>query len=225
MSESPQKLAASNPRLQAKDQVFPYTLELGATAFNDRQVDDHVAILTAAQEPQIAFAGRSNVGKSSLLNALAGRKNLARTSSTPGKTRSVNFYRVEPGPFTLTDLPGYGYARCSQGERAFWGKLIEHYLSSTPHLRGLALLLDCRLDPQKLDRDLADYARTKGVPLLPVLTKADKCTQNEQSARRKQWTTLLDGQAPLVVSSSTRRGIAALWDAVMELINAEPKNS
>lgn len=209
------------PRPDTKDQTFPYTLELGATAFNPKQVDDYVAVLTAASDPQIAFAGRSNVGKSSLLNALGGRKNLARISATPGKTRSVNFYRVTPGPFVLTDLPGYGYARCSQTERLFWSRLIEHYLSTTPDLKGLALLLDCRLDPQKLDRDLADYARSRNIPLIPVLTKADKCTRNDQANRRRQWANLLDGQAPLVVSSTTRSGIAELWAAIAAMVQLE----
>lgn len=204
---------------QPKDVVFPYTLELAATAFNMAQVDDHVATLTPINEAQVAFAGRSNVGKSSLLNALAGRKNLARISSTPGKTRSVNFYRVLPDGFTLTDLPGYGYAKCSQTERQFWARLIEHYVSNSPGLRGLTLLLDCRLDPQKLDRDLADYAQNRGIPLIPVLTKADKCTQVEQAHRRKQWGVLLGGQLPHVVSSEKRRGLAPLWDAIVKLVN------
>lgn len=205
---------------QPKDVVFPYTLELAATAFNMAQVDDHVATLTPVNEAQIAFAGRSNVGKSSLLNALAGRKNLARISSTPGKTRSVNFYRVLPNGFTLTDLPGYGYAKCSQTERQFWAKLIEHYVTTSPGLRGLTLLLDCRLEPQKLDRDLADYARNRGISLLPVLTKADKCTQLEQATRCRQWGVLLDGQLPLVVSSEKRRGLAPLWDAIIKMAGA-----
>lgn len=209
---------SKNSKEQPKDVVFPYTLELSATAFNLAQVDDHVATLTPVNEAQIAFAGRSNVGKSSLLNALAGRKNLARISSTPGKTRSVNFYRVMPTGFTLTDLPGYGYAKCSQGERQFWAKLIEHYVTTSPGLRGLTLLLDCRLEPQKLDRELADYARNRGIPLLPVLTKADKCTQVEQSTRRKQWGVILDGHLPLVVSSEKRRGLGPLWDAIIKLV-------
>lgn len=199
-----------------------YELELEVTAFNAPQVDVHLAVLAERVEAQIAFAGRSNVGKSSLLNALGGRKNLARISSTPGKTRSVNFYHVTPGDYTLADLPGYGYARCSQGERQSWAKLINHYLTTAPGLRGLALLLDCRLDPQQLDRDLANYARDHGITLMPILTKADKCTQTEQATRRKQWAAILDGVAPHVVSAVNRRGIEALRVAINTMMGVGP---
>ena len=144
-------------------------------------------MLEQRQEAQIALAGRSNVGKSSLVNALARRKQLAKISATPGKTRSINFYRVAPDGFSLVDLPGYGYAKCSQEERKSWAKLIEYYLTNTPTLKALALLLDCRIPPQALDRDLADFARGHGIPLLPVLTKADKCTQVERSKRQRLW--------------------------------------
>jgi len=198
-----------------------FSLELEATAFNTAQIDAQLALLSGRAEPQIAFAGRSNVGKSSLINALAGRKNLAKTSSTPGKTRSANFYRavnsVTGASFTLTDLPGYGYARCSQAERRAWAGLIEYYLSRSSDVRAVALLLDCRLEPQRLDIELADFARGRGLLLLPVLTKADKCSQLVQAARRRAWAALLDGEAPLVVSSSTRRGIAGLWEKMAAL--------
>ena len=194
--------------------VFP-TLELEATTFNATQLTAHLLKLEARGEPQIAFAGRSNVGKSSLINALAGRKSLAKTSATPGKTRSVNFYRAASACFTLADLPGYGYARCSKAERTLWAKLIEHYLTSARTLRAVALLLDCRLDPQRLDRELANYVRGLNLTLLPVLTKADKCTQAMQADRQRQWALLLDGTRPLVVSSASRRGIDTLWKAML----------
>jgi len=155
----------------------PPTLTLEATTFNKPQLQEQLSVLEQRQEAQIALAGRSNVGKSSLVNALARRKQLAKISATPGKTRSINFYRVAPDGFSLVDLPGYGYAKCSQEERKSWAKLIEYYLTNTPTLKALALLLDCRIPPQALDRDLADFARGHGIPLLPVLTKADKCTQ------------------------------------------------
>ena len=120
--------------------------------------------LTAHPEAQIALAGRSNVGKSSLVNALAGRKKLAKVSSTPGKTRSVNFYLVEPLRFYLVDLPGYGYARASHSEREKWAKLLERYLTECASLKALALLLDCRLPPQQLDLNLASFAQVMGCP-------------------------------------------------------------
>lgn len=151
--------------------------------------------LVCRPEPQIALAGRSNVGKSSLINALAGRKKLAKVSSTPGKTRSVNFYKVEPYAFYLVDLPGYGYARASHAERQKWAHLLEQYLADCTSLKALALLLDCRLPPQKIDLELASFARQCGLPLLPVLTKADKCKQQERALRQKAWQDLL-AQSP-----------------------------
>ena len=126
----------------------PPTLTLEATTFNKPQLQEQLSVLEQRQEAQIALAGRSNVGKSSLVNALARRKQLAKISATPGKTRSINFYRVAPDGFSLVDLPGYGYAKCSQEERKSWAKLIEYYLTNTPTLKALALLLDCRIPPR-----------------------------------------------------------------------------
>ena len=190
---------------------FPF-LTLEATTFNKEQLQTQLDILEARGAAQIALAGRSNVGKSSLVNALARRKQLAKISSTPGKTRSINFYAVEPGGFSLVDLPGYGYARCSHEERKSWAKLIEYYLTGCTRLKALALLLDCRIPPQALDRELADFARGHGLPLLPVLTKADKCSQLERAKRQKEWSVLLDGVQPLAVSSKEMRGISTLWE-------------
>ncbi len=188
---------------------FSVNLRLEATTFNAQQLDDHLDTLKNHDDAQVAFAGRSNVGKSSLINALAGRKGLATTSSTPGKTRSVNFYRA-PG-FVLADLPGYGYARCSQQERAAWAKLIDHYFRTARNLRAVVLLLDCRLTPQRLDRELADYALARNLPLLLVLTKIDKCKQTVIAERCHEWARLANGVVPLTVSSVTRRGIESLW--------------
>ncbi len=132
--------------------------------------------------PQLALAGRSNVGKSSLLNRLAGRKNLAKTSATPGKTRSLNFYRVEPENFYLVDLPGYGYARCSKTERQKWGELINRYLYKNTRLFGVVALLDSRIPPQPIDLELISFITQQGINVIPVLTKADKCKQPGRSA-------------------------------------------
>lgn len=169
--------------------------------------------LLALTEPQIALAGRSNVGKSSLVNALAGRKKLAKVSATPGKTRSVNFYKVEPLGFYLVDLPGYGYARASHEERRKWATLLEHYLSTNSNLKALALLLDCRLPPQKIDLELSAFARSCSLSILPVLTKVDKCNQRERSARQKEWQDLI-GSRPVLTSSSSRLGMTELWQAL-----------
>ena len=171
--------------------------------------------LISLAEPQIALAGRSNVGKSSLINALAGRKKLAKVSATPGKTRSVNYYKVTPHDFYLVDLPGYGYARASHSEREKWAHLLERYLVECRSLKALALLLDSRLEPQALDKNLASFARTNGLNIVPVLTKADKCSQRERANRQNEWQELL-GTRPVATSSSNRYGIDNLWRVLVE---------
>ena len=169
---------------------------------------------------QIALAGRSNVGKSSLINAMARRRALAKVSSTPGKTRSVNYYAVKPWGFYLVDLPGYGYARASHEERRKWASLLERYLKECRELVCLVLLVDGRLPPQKLDVQLAEYARSIGLRVLPVLTKADKCKQREIGARRSEWQRIL-GVAPIATSSASKLGMKALWQAVCREMDVE----
>lgn len=171
--------------------------------------------------PQVAMAGRSNVGKSSLINRLAGRKKLAKISSTPGKTRSLNFYKVRPGDFYLVDLPGYGYARTSKVERAKWAKLIDAYIRDNEWLTAVAVLLDSRLPPQKIDMELVSYLRDSGIPVIPVLTKADKTKQRDREKVRKQWMPLLDGTKPMVTSSQTGAGIDRLWTALRTAVGVE----
>src|SRR6476646_3190528 len=118
--------------------------------------------------PEIAFAGRSNVGKSSLLNSLVRRKSFARVSRTPGRTREINFFRINNG-FVLVDLPGYGYARISKEQKAGWKPLIESYLRRTSHLRGIVLLLDIRREPSDDDRAMLDFLAEMEVPTLIAL--------------------------------------------------------
>lgn len=187
------------------------TLSLEATAYNKSQ-------LVFAKSPQVAFAGRSNVGKSSLINALAGRRQLAKTSSTPGKTRSINYYRMRPLEAFLVDLPGYGYARCSQEERKAWAKLLEFYLAETPGLKGMALLLDARHEPQAIDKNLALYAQGLRLPIIPILTKADKCTKRELQTCINAWNRLLAGTPLLVTSAQKKDGVDKVWEAVLGLI-------
>jgi GTP-binding protein len=171
--------------------------------------------------PQLALAGRSNVGKSSLLNKLTGRKNLAKTSSTPGKTRSLNFYKVTPEEFYLVDLPGYGYARCSKTERDKWAALISRYLQKNPWLVGVVALLDSRLPPQALDIDLITYIRSQGLEVFPVLTKADKCKQPVRHANQAAWQRLLGMQKPpLLISSHSGMNIDKLWQFFLEKLSA-----
>ncbi len=189
-------------------------LILETTAYTFEQIINH-------DKTQIALAGRSNVGKSSLVNALAGRKSLAKISATPGKTRSLNFYHVVPEDFYVVDLPGYGYARCSKEERNAWGKLMQRYLLSCQSLRALAVLLDCRLPPQKIDLQLVEFAQGNNIPLLPVLTKADKCKLRERHEKQKMWAGYLRGVVPIVTSSSSRLGLDSLWQAFRDVANEE----
>lgn len=194
---------------EKKSQPAP-TLELLATLYTLDQLKSYVH-----DKPQIALAGRSNVGKSSLINALARRKKLAKVSSEPGKTRSVNLFEVKPDGFCLTDLPGYGYARRGHEERRSWAELIQLYLEKTPTLRALALLVDCRIPTQESDRVMADFAKAHGMPIIVVLTKADKCTMKEKATQQKAWKKFT-GTDPVVVSSMTKQGIDELWARLRE---------
>lgn len=151
------------------------------------------------------------MGKSSLTNALARRKQLVKISATPGKTRSINFYRVTPDGFSPVDPPGHGYTKCSQEERKSWAKLTECHLMNIPTLKALALLLDYRIPPQASDRDLADFVYRYGTPPLPVLTKADKCMQVERSKRQQERSRLLNGIMLLPVPFKDIRGVDTLW--------------
>ncbi|BDV01095.1 putative GTP-binding protein EngB [Thermodesulfomicrobium sp. WS] len=190
------------------------TLTLESTIYTPRQMQ-------LPDAPQLALAGRSNVGKSSLINALAGRRTLAKTSSTPGKTRSINLYRVTPGDFYLADLPGYGYARASHADRDAWARLIHAYLTDNPHLRALVVLLDSRLAPQQLDMDLVAYAQEHHIPLLPVLTKVDKTSLKERAQVARRWADILGTpEPPLAVSSRTGLGIAHLWRSIERFVLA-----
>lgn len=191
---------------------------MAETSGRQRSLVLETTAYTRAQLPQIgaaqiALAGRSNVGKSSLINALGRRRNLAKTSATPGKTRSINYYRVEPDGFYLVDLPGYGYARASHGERQAWARLLEDYLTANRDMHCLLLLLDCRLPPQKPDLDLVAWARSFGLEILPALTKADKCNQRERANAVSGWQDRI-GRKPIVTSSQTRLGLDSLWQAI-----------
>ncbi|MEG2172566.1 MAG: ribosome biogenesis GTP-binding protein YihA/YsxC [Desulfovibrionaceae bacterium] len=190
------------------------TLILETTAYTLEQ-------LAHLEQDQVALAGRSNVGKSSLVNALAGRKALAKVSASPGKTRSINFYKVSTEDFFVVDLPGYGYARCSKEERNKWAKLLERYLVTCTHLKALALLLDCRLPPQNIDVALAQFAQAHDLPLLPILTKADKCNQRERNDQQRVWKGLLGGLTPIITSARDKQGITDLWTALHGAVYGE----
>ena len=173
--------------------------------------------------PEIAFAGRSNVGKSSLLNALVQRKAFARVSRTPGRTREINFFRVN-NVFTLVDLPGYGYAKISKDRKAAWKPLIASYMQHSPYLRGVVQLLDVRHDPTEDDRVMLDFLADLGVPTLLALTKVDKLSR---TARAKRITELcaaygVDEDQVIPFSAHENIGRDELADALMQLLNAGP---
>jgi GTP-binding protein len=172
--------------------------------------------------PEVAFAGRSNVGKSSLLNRLVGRKKLARVSNTPGRTREVNFFKVN-GTFVLVDLPGYGYARISKEQRAAWRPLIESYLSGSPQLRGIVHLLDARHDPTPEDVEMLNFLADLGVPTIVVLTKIDKLTTAQTTARVRgiSLSLELDSEQVIPFSATTGLGRDDLAEAIESLL-AQP---
>ena len=172
--------------------------------------------------PEIAFAGRSNVGKSSLLNRLIHRKKMARVSNTPGRTREVNFFRVN-NAFILVDLPGYGYARVSKEQRAEWRPLIEGFMRSSEQLRGIVLLLDVRHDPTNDDRQMLDFLSEIGVPTIVVLTKMDKLTAKQRTERvfTIARDLALDAEQVIPFSAVTGEGRNDLAEAVESLL-AQP---
>ena len=169
--------------------------------------------------PEVAFAGRSNVGKSSLLNALVRRNAIARVSKTPGRTREINFFEVN-GEFLLVDLPGYGYARVSKAARAAWRPLIEGYLHGTSALRGLVLLLDVRRDPTPEDEQMLGFLAERGIPVLVAITKIDKLTARAAAERVEQLTSMLGLEPDQVVpfSAVTGAGRDELAAAVVDLV-------
>jgi GTP-binding protein len=171
--------------------------------------------------PEIAFAGRSNVGKSSLINTLVGRRGLARTSQTPGKTQLVQFYRVD-GRFSLVDLPGYGYARAPQKMRRRWGIAMERYLSERRTLRLVVLLLDMRRIPSRLDLELKSWLDQMAIPTCYALTKADKISRGKRSWQIHQVSQTLGIPSEHLIpfSARTREGRPALWGRILEAVRA-----
>ena len=161
--------------------------------------------------PEIAFLGRSNVGKSSLLNALTGQRKLAFTSNTPGRTQTINFYRVD-GTFYFVDFPGYGYARVPQAFLAEWKKLIEAYLENRETLRLSCLILDARRGWMDKDLDLKRWLDNQGRPYLVVATKVDKLNQSE--LQRGLRAIRQEGVEPLPFSALTGRGVREIWQAI-----------
>lgn len=173
--------------------------------------------------PEIAFAGKSNVGKSSLLNAMLNRKALARTSSQPGKTQTINFYGVQD-TFVFVDLPGYGYAKVSKEERERWGKLIEGYLEKRPHLQKIILLIDIRHEVGKNDKMMYDWIKHYHNEVIVVATKADKI---KRSQLQKQLSVIRKGlqltanDKLIAFSSETKQGKEELWQLIEQVNDNE----
>lgn len=163
---------------------------------------------------QIAVAGHSNVGKSSLLNALFGRKGMVKTSKTPGCTRLLNLFEVD-ATLLVVDLPGYGFARAPKSEQNKWARLIEGYLDGSASLRLVLVLLDIRHGPKGSDLQLIEWLNTRGIRWLPVATKADKLSGNDRSKRLREMTLAMGGMlAPLPTSASNGMGIVRLREAI-----------
>ena len=173
--------------------------------------------------PEVAFAGRSNVGKSSLINALMKRKSLARTSAQPGKTQTINFYNIN-GEIYLVDLPGYGYARVSEAERQRWGEMIERYLDESEMLRAVFLLVDIRHAPSQNDLQMYEWIDYMGYQPIVVATKADKLTRQQvprQMNMLRQAFGAAEDDVFIPFSSVTKEGLEDLWDLMDQVIENE----
>jgi GTP-binding protein len=167
--------------------------------------------------PEIAFSGRSNVGKSSLINVLLGKKNFAKTSSTPGRTQSINFMEINEACY-FVDLPGYGYANVPLSVRKKWGPLIEGYLLSRPSLRLLILLVDVRREPGEEETLFVEWLKEHKIPLMIVMTKIDKVTKNSQLAALRRWEQRLDCKGSLIpFSAVSGQGKHAIWKHIAEM--------
>ncbi|HIZ66451.1 MAG TPA: ribosome biogenesis GTP-binding protein YihA/YsxC [Candidatus Blautia pullicola] len=178
------------------------------------------------QVPEIAFAGKSNVGKSSLINALMNRKSLARTSASPGKTQTINFYNVNHQMY-LVDLPGYGYAKVSQSVKEQWGKLIERYLRQSRQLKAVFLLIDIRHKPSENDKLMYDWIVHNGYQPIIIATKADKLKRSQipkQLKVLKEGLELPGGTQVIPFSAQTKQGRDEIWNLAEQLLFQEPES-
>ncbi len=166
--------------------------------------------------PDVAFAGRSNVGKSSLINALLERKRLARTSSTPGRTQQINFFLVN-GSFYFVDLPGYGFAKVPLAVKKQWGPMVNDYLRTRANLRMVVMILDARRDPSPEDITLKEWLEHYGIPVAYVVTKIDKLSKSAGAVRYKKIGASLNGSSEVPLfpfSAKTGQGKESLWRAI-----------
>jgi GTP-binding protein len=169
--------------------------------------------------PEIAFAGRSNVGKSSLINCLVNRKHLVKTSSTPGRTQLLNFFNIND-EMIFVDLPGYGYAKVPVEIRKTWGPMIEKYLSGRKTIKGVILILDIRRIPGDDEHNLIDWLKHQQIPIILVLTKSDKLSKTRQKNRAEAIQEALpQGSGSMICfSAKTRQGKDRVWEAILQVI-------
>ena len=173
--------------------------------------------------PEIAFAGKSNVGKSSLINGIMNRKSLARTSSQPGKTQTINFYNVNE-VFYLVDLPGYGYAKANQEVKAQWGKMIERYLHSSKQLKAVFLLIDIRHDPSANDKQMYQWMRHYGFDPIIITTKLDKINRSQIQKQLKAIRVGLEAQKDTIIipySSLSKQGREEIYDLLDSILSED----
>ena len=176
--------------------------------------------------PEVAFAGKSNVGKSSLINCMINRKALARTSQNPGKTRTINFYNVEDSLY-FVDLPGYGYAKAPKSEQQKWGKMIEGYLLKREELRAIIMLVDIRHEPGENDRMMYDWLKHYGHNIIIVATKSDKLKRSQLDKHKKMLKTAFNLEKDdilLPFSSETRSGKEELWEIIENICGIEKED-
>ncbi len=172
--------------------------------------------------PEIAFVGRSNVGKSSLINTLVNRRQLVKTSSTPGRTQLINFFDIN-STFSFVDLPGYGYAKVPASVRKNWGPMIETYLSGRKTLKGAVMILDLRRLPGQTEMDLVDWMAHHRIPGLLILTKTDKLSRSRQLVRHRDIAETLgiEKDRLLLFSAKTRQGKDQIWEMIERLITGD----
>lgn len=181
------------------------------------------SVLPKNEKMEVAFAGKSNVGKSSLINALMNRKSLARTSAQPGKTQTINFYNINDEMY-LVDLPGYGYAKVSQAAKDQWGKLIERYLHGSEQLKAVFLLIDIRHEPSANDKMMYDWILYNGYEPIIIATKMDKIKRSQIQKHVKMVKNGLDVKPGTVVipfSAETKQGREEIWEVIEQKIKPE----
>ena len=174
--------------------------------------------------PEVVFAGKSNVGKSSLINGLMNRKALARTSAQPGKTQTINFYKIND-ELDLVDLPGYGYARVTPAEKEKWGKMIENYLHTSRNLKAVFLLIDIRHDPSANDRQMYEWILHNGYEPIIIATKLDKLKRSQVQKNLKairEGLQLRKGTIVIPYSAETKQGRDEIWELIESLTGGEP---